>query len=49
MDAADAGAALDEDGVAVADELARPDGVMRNAVLVVLDLAGYTDSHDQRG
>ena len=43
--AADARAALDEHVVPGADELARPGRGQRNAVLVVLDLAGYTDSH----
>ena len=43
--AADARAALDEHVVAGADELARPGRGQRDAVLVVLDLAGYTDSH----
>ena len=43
--AAHACAALDEHVVAGADELARPGRGQRDAVLVVLDLAGYTDSH----
>ena len=45
MELPDARAALDEHVVAGADELARPGRGQRDAVLVVLDLAGYTDSH----
>ena len=47
--AAHARTALDDHVVAGADELARPGRGQRDAVLVVLDLAGYTDSHDPDG
>ena len=49
MGAAHARAALDEHVVPGADELVRAGRGQRDAVLVVLDLAGYTDSHALSG
>ena len=46
---ADAGVLLDEDLVAVADELVHAGGGDGHAVLVVLDLAGDADLHVDHG